>query len=96
MPSAPPQSTGDHAGRLAVGAERAIVPAMSTVTEIEAAIEKLPPPEQRELADWLNSRLLEDTPEMLAALDVGIRSLETEPKVPLEDLRRKIKAWATT
>ncbi len=69
---------------------------MSTVTEIEAAIKKLPPPEQRELADRLNSRLLEETPEMLMALDAGIRSLETEPKVPLADVRRKISAWATT
>ncbi len=68
---------------------------MSTVTEIEAAIEKLSPGEQRELADWLNSRLIEETPEMLAALDEGIRSLESEPTVPLEDVRRKIKAWAT-
>ena len=33
---------------------------------------------------------------MLAALDAGIRSLETEPKVPIEDARRKIKGWATT
>ena len=68
---------------------------MSTVTEIEAAIEKLPPEEQREIADWLNSRLIEETPEMLAALDEGIRSLETEPKVTLEDARRKIKGWTT-
>ncbi len=83
-------------GRLAVRALLAHVRGMSTVTEIEAAIEKLPAAEQRELADWLNSRLLEDTPEMLAALDAGIRSLATEPKVPLEDVRRKIVAWATT
>ena len=84
------------AAGLAGQALRPHVGGMSTVTEIEAAIEKLPAPEQRELADWLNSRLLEDTPEMLAALDAGIRSLETEPKVPLEDVRRKIAAWATT
>ena len=32
---------------------------------------------------------------MLAALDEGIRSLETEPKVPLEDVRQKLKAWTT-
>jgi hypothetical protein len=32
---------------------------------------------------------------MLAALDEGIRSLETEPALPAEDVRRKIKAWAT-
>jgi len=68
---------------------------MGTVLEIEAAIEKLAPAAQRELAAWLNARVVEDTPEMLAALDVGIRSLETEPTVPLEDVRRKIKAWAT-
>ena len=69
---------------------------MSTITEIDAAIERLAPEEHRELADWLNSRLIEETPEMLAALDAGIRSLETEPKVPIEDARRKIKGWATT
>jgi putative addiction module component (TIGR02574 family) len=30
---------------------------MSTVTEIEAALEKLPPEEQREVAAWLDTRL---------------------------------------
>ena len=45
--------------------------------------------------DWLDSRLMPETPAMLAALDVGIRSLETEPTVPAEEVRRKIKAWAT-
>ena len=69
---------------------------MSTVIEIEAAIERLSREQQRELADWLNSFLIEETPEMLAAIDEGIRSLETEPTVPIEDVRRKIKGWATT
>ena len=68
---------------------------MSTVIEIEAAIEKLPREEQRAVADWRNSLLVEETPEMLAAIDEGIRSLETEPAVPIEEVRRKIKAWAT-
>lgn len=72
-----------------------IVAGMSTVSEIEAAIEKLPLDEQRELADWLNARLIEETPEMLAALDEGIRSLETEPTVPIEEARLKIKEWVT-
>ena len=40
---------------------------MNTVAEIEAAIEKLPPEEQRAVADWLANRLFEETPEMLAA-----------------------------
>jgi hypothetical protein len=32
---------------------------------------------------------------MLAALDTGIRSLESEPTVPAEEVRKKIKAWTT-
>jgi hypothetical protein len=69
---------------------------MSTVAEIETAIEKLPPAQMREVAGWLAERLwAEETPAMLAALDKGIRSLETEPTVPVEEVRRKIKAWTT-
>jgi hypothetical protein len=69
---------------------------MSTVPEIEAAIERLSPPQIRELADWLTDRLLPgETPAMLAALDAGIRSLESEPTVPAEDVRKKIRAWTT-
>ena len=68
---------------------------MSTVTEIEAAIEKLSPEEQSQIAEWLNSRLIVETPAMLAALDEGIRSLENEPTVPLDEVRRKIDTWAT-
>ncbi|HXB01527.1 MAG TPA: hypothetical protein VNV15_01760 [Opitutaceae bacterium] len=66
------------------------------MTEIEAAIERLSPHQLRELADWLADRMFTgETPAMLAALDVGIRSLETEPTVPAEDVRKKIKAWTT-
>ena len=94
MPSA--RSLGaDGDRRLAVRAERAIVAGMSTVTEIESALERLTLAQQREVADWLDSRLMPETPAMLAALDAGIRSLETEPTVPAEEVRGKIKAWAT-
>ena len=73
---------------------RISVSGMSTVTEIEAAIEKLSPPQIRELADWLTDRLIPGaTPAMLAALDAGIRSLESEPTVPAEEISNKIKAW---
>ena len=69
---------------------------MSTVTEIEGAIAKLTPSEQREIARWLEERLLgEETPEMLAAIDEGIRSAREKPLVPLEEVRRKISGWAT-
>ena len=69
---------------------------MSTAVEIEAAIERLSPSQLRELTDWLTDHLIPgETPAMLAALDVGIRSLETEPTVPAEEVRQKIKAWTT-
>lgn len=70
---------------------------MSTVTEIEAAIERLSPLQVRELADWLTDRLIGgETPAMVAALDAGIRSLENEPTLSAEDVRKNIKAWTTT
>jgi hypothetical protein len=67
---------------------------MSTVTEVEAALEKFTPEQMREVADWLNARLMpEETPEMLAAIDEGLRSLATEPKLSVEDVRQNIRAW---
>ena len=69
---------------------------MSTVSEVEAALEKFTPEQLREVADWLNARLIpQETPEMLAAIDEGLRSLETEPTLSAEDVRRNIRAWVT-
>jgi len=69
---------------------------MSTVTEVEAALEKFTPEQLREVADWLNARLMpEETPEMLAAIDEGLHSLKTEPKLSVEEVRRNIQGWVT-
>ncbi len=68
---------------------------MSTVTEIEAAIERLAPEAQRELGDWLNSRLSEETPAILAAIDEADRSLATEGGVAVDDVRRNLRQWIT-
>ena len=68
---------------------------MTTVIEIEAAIEKLSSEEQSQIAEWLNSRLMVETPAMLAALDEGVRSLENEPTVTIEEIRGKVDSWAT-
>jgi hypothetical protein len=69
---------------------------MSTVTQVEAALEKFTPEQLREVADWLNARLMpEETPEMLAAIDEGLRSLETEPKLSVEEVRQNIRGWVT-
>jgi len=69
---------------------------MSTVPEIEAALDRLPPEQLREVGDWIAARLMPDTtPAMLAALDEGIRSQLNEPAVTAEEVRKKIKEWST-
>jgi hypothetical protein len=70
---------------------------MSTVAEIEAAIEKLPAADQRKLASWLEERLLQDeSPEMLAALDEGIRSGEGKGlrEFTRAELEQNVRRWA--
>lgn len=69
---------------------------VSTVAEIEAAIEKLTPEEQREVADWLNAHLFEETPAMLAALDEGIRSSREEgsKEYTQAELEQRVRKWA--
>ncbi len=68
---------------------------MSTVTEIEAALEKLPEDAQREVAAWLEAKLWPETPAMLAAIDEAERSLVEEGGVPLEEVRRNLRQWTT-
>lgn len=65
---------------------------MTKLAEIQHAIQGLLPEERDELIHWL---IDEETPEMLAAIDVGLYSLATEPTVAAEEVRQKIKAWAT-
>src|ERR1017187_6435694 len=73
---------------------RAFPTMFSTVTklaEIQEAILQLDPKEQQVLRHWLDETA-EETPEMLAALDEGIRSLANEPTVPIEEGRRRFRA----
>ena len=67
---------------------------MSTVTEVEQALEKFSPEQMKEVADWLASRLLPDeSAEQLAAIDAGLHSLRTEPTLNAEQVRQNIRAW---
>ena len=68
---------------------------MSTVAEIESALEKLPADKQREVAAWLEAKLWPETPSMLAAIDEAERSLAEEGGVPVEDVRRNLSKWIT-
>src|ERR1700722_4694737 len=62
--------------------------AMTKLAEIQEAILLLDPKEQQVLRHWLDETA-EETPEMLAALDEGIRSLANEPTVPIERYERR-------
>lgn len=65
---------------------------MTKLAQIQEVIRQLPPAEQQELRHWL---LKEETPEMLAAVEEGLRSLVEEPTIPVTELRRKIERWTT-
>lgn len=67
---------------------------MTKLVEIQQAIEALPPKEQARLQHWFFERM-EETPEMLAFIDEGVRSAETEPLIPVEEVRKKLRGWST-
>ena len=66
---------------------------MSTVQEIQDAILHLPPQDRETLRHWLDDTE-EETPEMLAAIDEGLRSLRDKGVIPLEKVRPNIASWA--
>jgi len=54
----------------------------------------LPPQDREALRHWLDDTE-EETPEMLAAIDEGLRSLREKGVIPLEQVRQNIASWAT-
>ena len=38
---------------------------------------------------------IDETPEKVAAIDDGVRSMESSPGVPLEEARRGVAGWVT-
>lgn len=67
---------------------------MTKLAEIQSAILQLDPTEREELRHWLDETA-EETPEMLAAIDEGLRSLKVKGLIPLEDVRRELPSWLT-
>lgn len=65
-----------------------------TVREIITQIEALQPEERQEVVRWLWTQA-EETPEVLEFIDEGVDSLEREPTIPAEEVRKKIRKWAT-
>jgi predicted transcriptional regulator len=71
---------------------------MSTITEIQEAIGRLPEKEKSALSAWLQSQekpLLSQTDEaaVLARLDKAAAELDAGEGVPLERVREKIRGW---
>ena len=67
---------------------------MTRLAEIQSAILQLDPPEREQLRSWLDDTA-DETPEMLAAIDEGLRSLKDKGRIPLEDVRRELRSWTT-
>jgi hypothetical protein len=72
---------------------------MSTITEIQEAIGKLPEKEKSVLATWLQSQeepVLSKSEEaaLLARLDKAAAELDAGEGVPLERVRERIRGWA--
>ena len=68
---------------------------MSNLIEIQEAIEKRAPKERAELWDWFQAQEVEETDEMLAAVDEGIRSIAEQGGTPAEEVRKLIPKWIT-
>jgi hypothetical protein len=68
-----------------------------SVNEILQEMDRLSPDELkviREKLDLLHQDF-EATPEMLAAIEEGIRSLREEKTITLEELREEMRTWST-
>ena len=68
---------------------------MSDLDEIQEAIEKLSE-DQRRWLDTLQDEGVEESDELMAATDEGIRSLEVQGGIPVEQAReRLLNRWRT-
>lgn len=72
---------------------------MSTITEIQEAIAKLPPTEKSALAAWLQSQeepIMSEAEEaaLLARLDKAAAELNAGKGVPVARVREQIRGWA--
>jgi hypothetical protein len=67
-----------------------------SVNEILAEIDKLSPNELQIIQEKLDLRLqdgIEETPEMLAAIEEGLRSSREERTYTIEEVREEMRKW---
>jgi hypothetical protein len=73
---------------------------VSTVAEIQAAIEKLSAPDKTALRAWLDSQAEpamtgSEEEALLASLQKAERELDSGQGVPIEEVRTRVAKWAT-
>ena len=73
---------------------------MSTMIEIQEAIEHLPAPEKKALSAWLSSQNGAEMSEaeeaaLLASLDKAAHQLDAGQGVPIDEVRKMVPQWAT-
>lgn len=71
-----------------------VSPAM-TASQVITQLKALPPHEQAKVRDWLQEQE-DESPELLAAIDAGVRSLDQKgtQTVTREELTDKVRQWA--
>jgi hypothetical protein len=71
---------------------------MSTITEIQKAIGRLPANEKSALSAWLQSQeepvMSETEASLLASLDKAASELDTGHGIPIARVREDIRRWA--
>jgi predicted transcriptional regulator len=70
-----------------------ILSIMSSLAEIQEAIEKLGPEERAELWTWFQEA--EETNELVAAVDEGIKAAEEGRVFTLEEVKTQMQSWIT-
>lgn len=65
---------------------------MTKLAEIQQAIGELSADEREKLWSWFLAHG-EETPEMIAFIDEGIRSAAERGTAPLEEVRKKLPQW---
>ena len=72
---------------------------MSGLGEIQEAIEKLSEEQKMELRRWLDTfgdDGVEESDELMAAIDEGIHSLDVQGGIPIEQARKRLlDRWRT-
>ena len=63
--------------------------------EILEELPKLTPEERQAVRKWLEDDAFPESDALIAAVDEGVRSAETEPLISIEEARETVRKWAT-